>query len=353
LSKLSSDMSSGKSIKICPWLKVGAQACASRTIFSGIFNTVWLIHLTLQALIAANANLRSWGWWQRARVNNAGAGGVAHIYQHAPVVAANVHGVSSKDWITNSDNVNALAKAVVQPPKFTEHLNNAEANAHAGAEGIAHIHHIELAVVAKDHGFSSKEWIANSANANALVETVVQPPRCPLLNAKANANAVTAGVAHINHLAPVVAANVHGFFSKKWITDANVNSLAEAVVPPPKFIDHLVTVQVGRDAELCNSRRHKMSCTQNCWWHSTLLPQCLALDNKDKTAIDLRSRTAQIHVEVAKAYAGAHHRAQHAAFPWSSQYRSTLNAEAARSTSTRDGMPTSSHHGMAQFALRK
>mmetsp|Transcript_14836 Transcript_14836/g.18207 ORF Transcript_14836/g.18207 Transcript_14836/m.18207 type:complete len:350 (+) Transcript_14836:369-1418(+) len=281
-------------------------------------------------------------------ITNAGAGGVAHHSHPSPAVAPYVHSFSSKTWSADIANVNFLAKAVVQPPKFTEHLNNAEANAHAGAEGIAHIHHIELAVVAKDHGFSSKEWIANSANANALVETVVQPPRCPLLNAKANANAVTAGVAHINHLAPVVAANVHGFFSKKRITDANVNSLAEA----PKFIDHLVTVQVGRDAELCNSRRHKMSCTQNCWWHSTLPPQCLALDNKDKTAIDLRSRTAQIHVEVAKAYAGAHHRAQHAAFPWSSQYRSTLNAEAARSTSTRDGMPTSSHHGMAQFALR-
>jgi len=165
-----------------------------------------------------------------------------------------------KNWIANSNNANVCAEAVIQPPKFTDHLVNAEANANAGAEAVAHICHLELAVATNDHGFSSNKWISNSANANTLAEAKVQPPKCHLVNAKAKADAVTEGVAHISHLAPAVAANVHSFSCRKNADCANVNSLAKAVVQPPKFIEHLVTVQVGR-AGRCSVRKHKVGYT--------------------------------------------------------------------------------------------
>eukprot|EP00435_Cladocopium_sp_Y103_P056135 s3038_g18.t2 len=43
-------------------------------------------------------------------------------------------------------------------------------------------------------------------------------------------------------------ANVHSFSSKEWISNCtNANTLTEAIVQPPKLVEHLVAVQVGGD----------------------------------------------------------------------------------------------------------
>eukprot|EP00490_Sorites_sp_Unknown_P019996 CAMPEP_0114670394 /NCGR_PEP_ID=MMETSP0191-20121206/39463_1 /TAXON_ID=126664 /ORGANISM="Sorites sp." /LENGTH=192 /DNA_ID=CAMNT_0001927891 /DNA_START=376 /DNA_END=951 /DNA_ORIENTATION=+ len=179
-------------------------------------------------------------------------------------------------------------------------VHNGKPSANAAANGVVFIYYHASIVAANAQGFSSKGWIANSAIANAHAEAVVQPPKFTkhLVNAKAITNAGAGGVAHHSHPSPAVAPYVHSFSSKTWSADiANVNFLAKAVVQPPRFIEHLVTVHVGRSTGLCNVGRRQMNCTKYCRWHSTLLPQCLALDSKNGTSIGLRSRKAQAHAE--------------------------------------------------------
>ena len=79
--------------------------------------------------------------------------------------------------------------------------------------------------------------------------------RALVRDAQANADVGAKGVAHICHLAPAVEANVHSFSSKEWISNCtNANTLTEAIVQPPKLVEHLVTVQVGGDVRLCDVR---------------------------------------------------------------------------------------------------
>ena len=94
--------------------------------------------------------------------------------------------------------------------------------------------------------------------------------RTLVCDAQANADVGAKGVAHICHLAPAVEANVHSFSSKEWISNCtNANTLTEAIVQPPKLVEHLVTVQVGGDVRLCDVR-HGACLTKFGTWHYEL-----------------------------------------------------------------------------------
>jgi len=99
---------------------------------------------TCKLFVEANANWRSFGWGQSALVRNAqantdvGAERIAHISHLAPAVETNVHSFSSTEWITNSTNANTLTEAIVQPPKFVEHLVAVQVGGDVGLRDVRH-----------------------------------------------------------------------------------------------------------------------------------------------------------------------------------------------------------------------
>lgn len=58
--------------------------------------------------------------------------------QGTPGLQANVHRLPTKEGIPHSTNTNALAEAVVQPPKLVEHLVPVQVRGDVGLRDVRH-----------------------------------------------------------------------------------------------------------------------------------------------------------------------------------------------------------------------